>query len=148
MRARPSLFASTSGNVTILFGGGLLAFLGIASLAVDATNLYLAKRHAQGIADAAALAAAGNIDNASGAAAAARNANTMPGLSIMSVEPGQYADDPTIAASARFVAGSDGANAARVSALIDDLNDRLDAIATDKRPLPKPAQPGKGPSRR
>jgi len=30
MRAKPSLFASTSGNVTILFGGGLLAFLGVA----------------------------------------------------------------------------------------------------------------------
>ena len=114
MRAKPSLFASTSGNVTILFGGGLLAFLGVASLAVDATNLYLAKRHAQGIADAAALSAAANIDDASGAAAAARNANTMPGLSITSVEPGQYVDDPTIAARTRFVVGADGANAARV----------------------------------
>src|SRR4051812_8588101 len=105
MRVRPSLFASTSGNVTILFGGGLLAFLGVASLAVDATNLYLAKRHAQGIADAAALAAAGNIDNRDAAAAAARNANSKPGLSILSVEAGHYADDPTIAASARFVVG-------------------------------------------
>ncbi|MBW8840763.1 MAG: hypothetical protein JF608_02950 [Sphingomonadales bacterium] len=114
MRVKPSLFASTSGNVTILFGGGLLAFLGVASLAVDATNLYLAKRHAQGIADAAALAAAANIDDASGGAAAARNANSMQALSIMSVEPGHYTDDPTIAAGTRFVVGADGANAARV----------------------------------
>jgi len=119
MRARPSLLASTSGNVTILFGGGLLAFLGVASLAVDATNLYLAKRHAQGIADAAALAAAANIDDASGAAAAARNANSMQGLSIMSVEPGHYADDPAIEASTRFVVGADGANAARVRVHVD-----------------------------
>lgn len=119
MRARPSLLASTSGNVTILFGGGLLAFLGVASLAVDATNLYLAKRHAQGIADAAALAAAGNIDDASAAAAAARNANSMQGLSIMSVEPGKYIDDPTVAASTRFVVGADGANAARVRVHVD-----------------------------
>ena len=119
MRVRSSLFASTSGNVTILFGGGLLAFLGVASLAVDATNLYLAKRHAQGIADAAALAAAGNIDDASGAAAAARNANSMQGLSIVSVEPGKYTDDPKIAASTRFVVGADGANAARVRVHVD-----------------------------
>jgi uncharacterized membrane protein len=111
---KASLIASTSGNVTILFGGGLLAFLGIASLAVDATNLYLAKRHAQGIADAAALAAAGNIEDATTAAAAARNANGMPGLTIVSVEPGHYADDPSITAGQRFVAGADGANAARV----------------------------------
>jgi uncharacterized membrane protein len=119
MRARPSLLASTSGNVTILFGGGLLAFLGVAALAVDATNLYLAKRHAQGIADSAALAAAGNIENAGGAAAAARNANPMQGLTIVSVEPGQYADDPTIAAGKRFVVGADDANAARVRVHVD-----------------------------
>ena len=54
-RHRPSLIASTSGNVTILFSGGLLAFMGVAALAVDATNLYVAKRQAQGVADAAAL---------------------------------------------------------------------------------------------
>ncbi|HEX7851569.1 MAG TPA: TadG family pilus assembly protein [Sphingomonas sp.] len=119
MRARSSLLASTSGNVTILFSGGLLAFLGVAALAVDATNLYLAKRHAQGIADSAALAAAGDIQNASSAAAAARNANPMQGLSILSVEPGQYADDPTIAAGERFVAGPDNANAARVRVHVD-----------------------------
>ena len=119
MRTRPSLLASTSGNVTILFSGGLLAFLGVASLAVDATNLYLAKRHAQGIADSAALAAAGNLDDAGGAAAAARNANSMQGLSIVSVEPGQYADDPTIASGQRFVVGADNANAARVRVHVD-----------------------------
>lgn len=114
MRRRASLIASTSGNVTVLFSGGLLAFLAIAALAVDATNLYLAKRHAQGIADAAALAAAGDIDEAPTAAAAARNANGMPGLSILSVEPGHYADDPSLAAGQRFVPGADDANAARV----------------------------------
>jgi len=119
MRTRPSLFASTSGNVTILFSGGLLAFLGVAALAVDATNLYLAKRHAQGIADSAALAAAGNLDDAGGAAAAARNANPMQGLTILSVEPGQYADDPTIASGQRFVVGADNANAARVRVHVD-----------------------------
>lgn len=119
MRVGSSLFASTSGNVTVLFGGGLLAFLGIASLAVDATNLYLAKRHAQGIADAAALAAAANINDPNNAAAAALSANSMQGLSIQSVEPGQYTDDPTVAAGTRFVAGSDGANAARVRVHVD-----------------------------
>jgi len=118
-RRLPSLIASTSGNVTILFSGGLLAFMGVAALAVDATNLYLAKRQAQGIADAAALAAAGNVTNAGSAAAAARNANTMPGLSILSVEPGHYADDPTISAAQRFVVGSDSANAARVRVGVD-----------------------------
>ncbi len=113
-RRRPSLIASTSGNVTILFSGGLLAFMGVAALAVDATSLYVAKRQAQGIADAAALAAAGNVDNADSAAAAARNANTMPGLNILSVDPGHYEDDPTVPAAQRFVVGTDGANAARV----------------------------------
>jgi uncharacterized membrane protein len=114
VRHKTSFIASTSGNVTILFSGGLLAFLGVAALAVDATNLYLAKRHAQGIADAAALAAAGTLEEATSAAAAARNANGMPDLAILSVEPGHYADDPTIAAGQRFVVGANDANAARV----------------------------------
>ena len=119
MRIRRSLIASTGGNVTVMFGTGLLVFLGVASLAVDATNLYLAKRHAQGIADSAALAAAGNIENAGPAAAAARNANPMQGLSILSVEPGQYVEDPTIVAAKRFVVGANGANAARVRVHVD-----------------------------
>lgn len=119
MRRKPSLIASTGGNVTIMFGSSLLVIMGVAALAVDATNLYLAKRHAQGIADASALAAAGNIDNASTAAAAARNANSMPGLSILSVEAGHYADDPKIPAKQRFVVGPDDRNAARVRVTVD-----------------------------
>lgn len=51
----------TDGGVAIMAALGLLVFLGIASLAIDVGQLYYARNQLQNAADAAALAAAGNL---------------------------------------------------------------------------------------
>jgi len=51
----------TDGAVAIMAALGLLAFLGMASLAIDVGQFYYARNQLQNAADAAALAAAGNL---------------------------------------------------------------------------------------
>src|SRR3546814_991999 len=70
-RARPSNFRrsramhlsslrnDTGGGISILTAFGLTMLIGSAALAIDVGSLYLDRRKLQGIADAAALAAAG-----------------------------------------------------------------------------------------
>jgi Flp pilus assembly protein TadG len=59
----------SEGTVMVMMALGLVAFLGLASLAVDMGNLYVAKNELQNVADAAALAGARQlVDNSSGTA--------------------------------------------------------------------------------
>ncbi len=59
----------SEGTVMVMMALGLVAFLGLASLAVDMGNLYVAKNELQNVADAAALAGARQlIDNSNGTA--------------------------------------------------------------------------------
>ncbi len=105
----------TSGNAALIVAGTFSAFVASAALAVDIGSAYTAKRRLQGIADAAALAAAGAGDPN----AAVRQVLTLYGTSdvqIVSITPGTYAVDTTMAAAARFTAGAAGSgNAARVT---------------------------------
>ncbi len=55
-----SAYRQESGQILVLFAAGAVAFLGMLALAVDVGNLYLERRHAQAVADAAALVAAQN----------------------------------------------------------------------------------------
>jgi hypothetical protein len=65
MKTRTSIIGrlrrETDGAVAIMAAFGLLAFLGMASLAIDIGQLYYARNELQNSADAAALAAAGNL---------------------------------------------------------------------------------------
>src|SRR3546814_5344801 len=54
-----SLRNDTGGGISILTAFGLTMLIGSAALAIDVGSLYLDRRKLQGIADAAALAAAG-----------------------------------------------------------------------------------------
>ncbi|MFA4901380.1 MAG: pilus assembly protein TadG-related protein [Desulfobaccales bacterium] len=65
----------TDGTVAIMAALGLLAFLGIASLAIDTGQLYYARNQLQNAADSAALAAAGNLIKDAGGGVAERDAN-------------------------------------------------------------------------
>jgi Flp pilus assembly protein TadG len=65
----------TDGAVAVMAALGLLAFLGIASLAIDTGQLYYARNQLQNAADSAALAAAGNLIKDAGGGVAERDAN-------------------------------------------------------------------------
>lgn len=113
------LWAAKRGSVTILFAGALVMLFGATALAVDIADVYLAKRHAQGIADAAALAAASDVADAGTQAAAARDANAMRGLVLKSVVTGSYVSDSSVAVGARFTANASNPNAAQVLVSVD-----------------------------
>ncbi len=57
-KQRMRLAHDRKGGVTILLAGALFMLAGAATVAVDLGSVYLARRQLQGIADAAALAAA------------------------------------------------------------------------------------------
>lgn len=63
------------GAVAIMAALGLLAFLGIASLAIDVGQFYYARNQLQNAADSAALAAAGNLIKDAGGGVAERDAD-------------------------------------------------------------------------
>ena len=70
-----SLRRDTDGAVAVMAALGLLAFLGIASVAIDLGQLYFVRNQLQNAADAAALAAAGNLIKDAGGGVAKRDAN-------------------------------------------------------------------------
>ena len=64
-----TLIRRTEGSVAVISAIGLVAFLGMVSLAIDMGHLYTARNELQNVADAAALAAAGNLIHDYGAGA-------------------------------------------------------------------------------
>lgn len=113
------LWSARRGSVAILFAGALVMLVGATALAIDVANVYVAKRRAQGVADAAALAAASDIADADQQAGAARDVNAMHGLVIKRIVTGSYVDDPSVAASARFTPDAPSPNAAQVLVSVD-----------------------------
>lgn len=104
-----------SGNVTVLFAGGLTLLMAISGLAVDAGTFFLQKRKLQGIADAAALAGAANVNAARSAIGDAVHANGGDDVSVVSVVAGSYVADTARTAAARFTSGAVNPNAVRVT---------------------------------
>lgn len=90
-----------------------------AAVAVDLGSVFYESRRLQGVADAAALSAAGNIATATSAAQAAIGAANWGRTIVPTVVTGTWTADPTIAPAARFVAGGSSPNAARVTAVMD-----------------------------
>ncbi len=67
-----TLIRRTEGSVAVITALGLVAFLGIASMAIDMGHLYTTRNELQNVADAAALAAADNLIHDYGAGGGAR----------------------------------------------------------------------------
>lgn len=103
------------GNVSLIMAGGLTMLTAAGALGVDTANMFLERRRVQGVADAAAMAAA----NAPLAGqAAARDVLAFPsngGITLISVVPGRYTADTSIAADARFQPDTVAPDAARVT---------------------------------
>ena len=107
------------GGVTILAAAMMTIVAAASALAVDVGSVCLESRRLQGIADAAAIAAADNLaapaQSASQAIAASGWSRTM----TPTVTTGTYSADPTIAAPARFSKGGSLPNAAQVAVAAD-----------------------------
>ncbi|UAK26393.1 TadG family pilus assembly protein [Sphingomonas nostoxanthinifaciens] len=113
-RLRSGLACDRRGSVTLLTAAALAIATAAMALAVDLGSLYAESRKLQGIADAAALSAAGNLSTATTSAQAAIDANNPRQPVTLTIVTGVYSPDPTVAAAARFTAGGT-ANAARVT---------------------------------
>lgn len=107
-------FRSQDGGVTILAAVSLTTLIVSTALAVDVGNVFLAKRHLQGAADAAAMAAVMMPNGRDQAVTTALSDNGVANRTSFSVIAGNYIPDGKLDASARFVAGSAVGNAARV----------------------------------
>jgi uncharacterized membrane protein len=126
------LLGNVSGNVAIM--GAILLPVGIAAaaIAVDEGSLYLERREAQSITDLAAIVAAANIDRAETAVLTTLEDNRHPDVTLIEegvvtqtlvagtwvadvrVQKGRYEPNPGVAPDARFVVGSEPANAVKV----------------------------------
>jgi uncharacterized membrane protein len=113
-------------GISIATAFAMTKLIGAAALAVDVGSLYLDRRKLQGIADAAAMAAAGRPGEEQVAAQRIIAANCDCGIRIAALTTGTYTPDATIAAEQRFAAGGASANAVRI-------------VLTRDRPLPSGA---------
>lgn len=109
------LRANEGGGVTMLGAGAMLLSLGCAAFAVDLGSIWMRSRQLQGVADAAALAAAQDIGNPEAAARAAVVANGWTGPVKIDVATGHYSFDGSLAPGARFGATKSAPDAARVT---------------------------------
>lgn len=119
MRDVRHLASHAGGGITVLAAASLAAGLGCLAFAVDLGSIYFETRRLQGIADAAAIAAAADLPRADPAAKAAVDANPMANPIDRHVETGLYRPDPAIAPANRFSPSVTDINAARVTLTTD-----------------------------
>ncbi|HET6526249.1 TadG family pilus assembly protein [Sphingopyxis sp.] len=121
--ARPSflrrLVRSRRASISITTAFGMAMLIGSAAFAVDLGSLYLDRRKLQGIADAAAMAAAGRPGEELAAAERIIAANCDCGIEIAALTPGTYAADPSVQAELRFTGGGASPNAIRITLMRD-----------------------------
>lgn len=102
-------------SISITTAFGMTMLVGSAAFAVDLGSLYLDRRKLQGIADAAAMAAAGRPGEERAAAERIIAANCNCGIRIAVLTPGTYTADPAIQAEQRFAGGGASPNAVRIT---------------------------------
>lgn len=102
-------------SISITTAFGMTMLIGSAAFAVDLGSLYLDRRKLQGIADAAAMAAAGRPGEERAAAERIIAANCDCGIAIAALTPGTYVADPSVLAEQRFTGGGISPNAIRVT---------------------------------
>lgn len=110
-----TLLQNRRGGVAVLVAAGLPILLGLTAFAVDLGAAAIESRKLQGIADAAAIAAASNPDTAQASAQAAVDAAHWPRAIQITVSTGSYSADATRTPQQRFTAGGSSADAARVT---------------------------------
>lgn len=110
-----SLLKDRRASISIASALAMTMLIGAAALAVDVGSFYLDRRKLQGIADAAALAAAGRPGEERAAAQRIIAANCDCNIVIASLVPGTYRADPAVQAEQRFSAGGSAQNAVRIT---------------------------------
>lgn len=103
------------GSIGVLMALFLTVSVGCCAIAVDIASLYLERRTAQGVADLAAIAAAGDIVRAQEAAHATLAANGFSAIRSLDVIKGRYEMDPALSHERRFEAGKQPFNAVRLN---------------------------------
>lgn len=109
-----NLVADRRAGIGVTSAAALTMLIGAAALAVDIGSFQLDRRKLQGIADAAALAAAGKPGEERAAAERVIAANCSCNIVIASLEAGTYRPDAAIPAEQRFNAGGATPNAVRI----------------------------------
>ncbi len=109
------LARSRRASISITTAFGMAMLIGSAAFAVDLGSLYLDRRKLQGIADAAAMAAAGRPGEERAAAERIIAANCDCGIEIAALTPGTYTADSSVQAEQRFTGGGASPNAIRVT---------------------------------
>lgn len=109
-----NLISDRKAGISIASAFAMTMLIGAAALAVDVGSLYLDRRKLQGIADAAALAAAGRPGDERAAAERIIAANCNCAIRIAELATGHYTADRTITADRRFTPGGASPNAVRV----------------------------------
>ncbi|MEC3949359.1 pilus assembly protein TadG-related protein [Sphingobium sp. HWE2-09] len=99
------------GGVTFMLASSLFMLAGAATVAVDLGSVYLARRQLQGVADAAALAAA---DGGRTAAEQMVVRSGVGGVALATFDSGSYVPDPAVPIDQRFRAGDATGGAIRV----------------------------------
>ena len=102
-------------SISITTAFAMTMLIGAAAFAVDLGSLYLDRRKLQGIADAAAMAAAGRPGEEQAAAQRIIAANCDCGIRIAVLTRGTYTADPGIQAEQRFASGGNSPNAVRIT---------------------------------
>lgn len=105
-----------TGGTAIMFATSLTMLMGSAAVSVDIASIYLAKRELQGMADAAALAAAkhslpGDVRNA---VDSVLGAYEVADVQVLSLQPGVYDQDGATDYDDRFTATSANPTAVKV----------------------------------
>lgn len=108
-RRLASLAQDREGVATAMLAGALFMLLGIATVSIDLGSIYLAKRKLQGVADAAAMAAAqeDSLQSRRSVAEHAISESRVESVVINTLESGTYTADKSIALDARFQSGGD-----------------------------------------
>lgn len=109
-----NLVADRRAGIGVTSAAALTMLIGAAALAVDIGSFQLDRRKLQGIADAAALAAAGKPGEERAAAERVIAANCNCNIVIALLEAGTYRPDAAIPAEQRFNAGGATPNAVRI----------------------------------
>jgi len=109
-----TLLKDSRASISIASALAMTMLIGAAALAVDVGSFYLDRRKLQGIADAAALAAAGRPGQERVAAERIIAANCDCNIVIASLVPGTYRPDPAVQAEQRFSPGGLSQNAIRI----------------------------------
>ncbi|MFT3976790.1 MAG: pilus assembly protein TadG-related protein [Sphingomonas bacterium] len=109
------LLREARGGVGMMLAAAMPVLIGLAAFAIDIGSMQLDTRRLQGMADAAALAAASaNSADAQAAAETSVRAAGFPRPVSVRVTGGSYRADASIAPDARFTAGGSAGGAARV----------------------------------